>query len=161
MTEVNINSLFSSLETQANQLNSVAESANNALEAAQNRLVNLNIGIEHWHPIPLDRSDQTGSTEAHDTSIEIRFLLGFAKVDGKWCLAVKKVRHESGFFEGDMGCPYTNEYLETPAVPLLSQSRNLRLTALNMLPEFLEQLSDHVNNLLQELSNTNSKLQSM
>ena len=161
MTEVNLNSLFSSLETQANQLNSVAESANQALEAAQNRLVNLNIGFEFWHPKPLERSDLTGSTKAHDTSTEILSLLGFAKVEGKWCLALKKVRHESGFFEGDMNSPYTNEYLETQPVPLLSQSRNLRLAALNLLPEFLEQLSEQVSNLLKDLSNTNSKLQNI
>ena len=161
MTEVNLNSLFSSLESQANQLNSVAESANQALEAAQTRLVNLNIGVEIWHSKPLDRSDLDGSTNPNDTSIEVLSLLGFSKVDGKWCLALKKVRHESGFFEGDMSCPYTNEYLESPPVPLLNQSRNLRLSALNMLPKFLEEISEYVSNMLQELSNTNSKLQGM
>ena len=156
MSDSKLNSLFSSLETQANQLNLVAESANQALETTENRLVKLNVGIELWHSQPIDLS---GSTNLNDTSTEILTLFGFAKIGGKWCLAMKKVRQESGFYEGDIGCPYTNKYIEMAPVTLLSQSRNLRLNALNMLPEFLESLSENLNDLLQELSSTSSKLE--
>ena len=50
----------------------------------------------------------------------------------------------TGFYEGDVGCPYTNEYLERAAEPLLQQSRSLRIKALTVLPEFLNHLERQV-----------------
>ena len=158
MSDKDLNSLFSTLESQVNQLNSAAESANTELERAQQRLASLNIAIEIWHTRPLERSDVTGGIQLNEISTEIISLLGYAKVDSKWCLAIKKVRCESGFYEGDMNCPFTNKYLESPPTPLLSQSRSLRLNALATIPTFLEEIAEHVNNLLEELPKSKAKL---
>lgn len=158
MKDANLDSLFSSLESQVNRLNSAAEDANGTLEATQQRLVNLNIGIELWFSKPLERGDMMGGIKPHEISTEVLSLLGFAKVDGKWCLAIKKVRQESGFFEGDMSCPFTNEYLDSPPTALLSQSRSIRLNALAALPEFLKEISERVSKLLEELPEAKSKL---
>ena len=159
MTEVNLNSIFSSLESQAAELNSASDTANQALADAEKRLVALNIGMEIWCPRPLECAEAEGGTGPYETIVEVVNLLGFARAEGKWCLAVKQVRRVSGFFEGDTNCPYTNEFLETPPAPLLKQSRSLRISALEALPEFLAQITEHVQSKVQEISVAASKLQ--
>lgn len=159
MSESNLKCLFSSLKSQANQLNSAAESTNEALELSQEQLRALHIGIEIWFSKPLERSDTTGGIQPHDISTEYLTILGFAKIAGKWCLASKKIRQDSGFYEGDIGCPYTNEYLETSPEPLLNQTRHLRLNALKALPDFLAEISEKIDNLLSDLPKAHVELQ--
>lgn len=159
MAEVNLNSIFSSLESQAAELSSASDIANQALADAEKRLVALNVGIEIWYPKPLGCADAVGGTGPSETIAEVIDVLGFARAEGKWCLAVKQVRRVSGFFDGDTNCPYTNEFLVTSPAPLLKQSRSLRINALEALPEFLSQITEHVRSKVQEISIATSKLQ--
>ena len=87
MTEVNLDSIFSSLQNSATQLNEASETANAALAEAEARLVALNIGIEVWHPTPLAVADSEYGRGPYETSEEVVDLLGFARVKGKWRLA--------------------------------------------------------------------------
>lgn len=153
MNDANINDLFFSLSNSASTLNSYSDSCNKKLKDAQDRLASLNIGLEYWLSKPISRSDQQGDAGAHDYSTEIIKRLGFSRVNGSWVLAVKTVRCVSGFYQGDIDCPYTNEYVDKEPEPLLDTPREIRLTAFKSLPDFL----DGYNNLVQELNSALAK----
>ena len=61
MTEVKLDSAFSSLEQLATSLNDSSDEVNRALADAERKLVSLNIGLEVWHPRELDGTDATAS----------------------------------------------------------------------------------------------------
>ena len=144
MTEVTLHNAFSSLEQLAKNLNDSSDEVNRALADAEAKLVSLNIGLEIWHSEELDRRGATGSYRPNEVNEHVSDVLGFARVGGKWCLAVKSVTMATGFFEGDPDCPYTNEYLDRAPEPLMRQSRNLRIKALTVLPDFLKHMASDV-----------------
>lgn len=152
MNDLNTNDLFSSLSDSASTLNSYSDSCNKKLKDAQERLASLNIGLEFWLDRPISRSDQKGDIGANDNSTEIIKRLGFSRLNGSWVLAVKTVRSVSGFYQGDMDCPYTNEYVDKDPDALLDSPRELRLAALKSLPEFLYGYNNLVCELNSELS---------
>lgn len=158
MTEVNIHSILSSIESSAEELNAVSDSANRLLAEVEERLVKYNIGFEIWFGPPLARSDSEGGVGARETSTEMVDLLGFAKAEGSWCLAVKRVRRVSGFFQGDLDSPYQNDYLEASALPLVKQSRDMRTSAAELLPRFLECVLKQVRGRTQQVSEATSRL---
>jgi len=160
MTKNNLSSIFSSLESQANALNRASDTANQTLIDAEEKLISLNIGVEQWFPKALESTDADGGINPHETTEHIEDILGFARVEGKWCFAVKKIKRVSGFYEGDMGCPYENQYIEAKPAPLLKQSRSLRINAIEVLPEFLEQILEHVSQKLEKLNEVTEKLAS-
>lgn len=158
MTEVTLDSIFSSLESSAKELNNASDVANQTLAEAEQRLVNSNIGIEVWYPKILTCTDSEGGVGAYEKSIDIIDVLGFARVEGKWCLAIKSIRRVSGFYQGDEDCPYTNEFIETPPSPLLKQSRTLRIKAVAALPGFIEHILKEVRSTIHEVTKATIKL---
>ena len=144
MTEVTLDNAFSALEKLAKNLNDSSDEVNRALADSETKLVSLNIGLEIWYPQELDRRDATGSMRPNEVIDHVSDVLGFARVGGKWCLAVKRVTVATGYYEGDPECSYTNEYLDRAPEPLLRQSRNLRIKALTILPDFLKHIANQV-----------------
>ncbi len=159
MTEVDLKAVFPALETQATRLNEASDHANRVLTAIEQRLVNLNIGLEVWYSKPLDTTDSEGDFGAYATSERVIQKLGLARVDGKWCLAVKPIRQVSGFFQGDMDCPFTNQYADAPPTPLLKHSRALRIAALREMPEFVVLLNEHITSTIHELEEATEQMQ--
>ena len=100
MMIADLESVFPALETQATRLNEASDHANRVLTALEQRLVNLNIGLEVWYPKPLDTTVSEGDFGPHETSSRVIQVVGLARVDGKWCLAVKPIRVVSGFYQG-------------------------------------------------------------
>ena len=156
MTEVNLDSIFASLESSAEDLNAASDEANRVLADVEERLVGYNIGFETWYGVPLTCSDSEGGIGAFEKSEEVVDVLGFAQIDKAWCLAVKKIRRVSGFYQGDEDCPYTNEFLEAPAVPLLNQSRELRTRAATVLPDFLSYVAEEIRKKASEIGRATS-----
>ena len=93
----------------ANRLNTESDSVNETLAGIEAQLVDANVGLEVWLRQPLTSTDPTG--DAYDRSWTAT-RLGFAKIGGEWCLAVKPTRFDAGFFEGDSACPYEEEYAD-------------------------------------------------
>jgi hypothetical protein len=158
-TEVDLQAILPALQSQAARLNEASDNANRLLGGIEKQLIELNIGLEVWHSRPIDSSDSKGDLGPHQTSSRVVQLLGLARVDGKWCLAVKALRLVSGYFQGDMDCPYENQYLEAPPAPLLKASRALRLAALRAMPGFLAELNEHIGTTVRELEDAAGKLQ--
>ena len=145
MTEVNFESAFLSLAVSAASLNKFSERCNVELASAQDRLIALNIGIEHWYSRPLIRTEKTGDFGAYETETQFITLLGFAKIRGKWVLGTKEMKLISGFYQGDLDSPFENRYEHTEPSPLLDSSREIRLRAVNALPEFFSEFAEIIN----------------
>lgn len=159
MTEVNFDSLFPSLEAKAARLNEASDNANKVLSGIEKRLIDMNIGIEVWDSEPLDIAIPEGDLGPNKTSSQIVQVLGFARAEGKWCLAVKPIRLVDGFFQGDMDSPFQNRYGAGPPTPLLQAARALRIAALRKMPKFIAALDEHVAETVNEIEKTANKLQ--
>lgn len=129
----------------AKQLNQASDQVNLELQKIEKALDAANLGLTFWlEDKPIDQSDAIGGIEPHDTSEYTSDLVGFARVEGKWRLAVKRLRRVSGFYQGDMDCPFANVFVEGELTPLLKASRELRLNALRVMPDFIAALKEKV-----------------
>jgi hypothetical protein len=144
MTEVSVGDVFPALAAQAERLNKLSDEANKKLAEVEKNLVGLNLGIEFWYSQPIHRDDAVGTFSRDDTSEKLVQVLGFARVDDKWCLAVKPIKLVDGFFEGDTSAPFQNRYSGGKVVALLQASRDMRLASLSHMPEFLKEFSEYV-----------------
>ena len=119
-------SLLSSLEKSAKRLNRASDSINGVITAIQERLVASNFGLEFWFqesPLAVD----------HGSAFEVKVILGFAWLEGGWCLATRHDTDTVTFYAHDR-----------QMAPLLSASREIRLMALRSMPNFLAALQDHI-----------------
>jgi hypothetical protein len=139
MAEASLATLISKFTDTAGRLNTASDSVNSVLRTVEDRLVQANGGVEAWLRSALTSTDAEGSTRGE--TVWISTFLGFAKLDSEWGLAVKLIRFVSGFFEGDTSCPYQNEYKAGEPVRLLKSSREIRIAALEKLPELIELLT--------------------
>ena len=140
MESKNVSSLLRTFSQAADRLNAESDSANATISAIEQQLIEASVGIEVWLRRALLSNDAQGSTRGE--TIQTTNWLGFAKVDGEWCLATKPMRFVSGFFQGDESCPYQNEYADGDPVRLLRSSRQLRVAALEVLPDLIELLTE-------------------
>jgi len=131
---------LSELERKAQRLNQASDSLNLILSQVEERLVHANVGVEVWLRKALASTDSEGSTHG-ETTWSSQFL-GFAKLNGRWCLAIKPTRFASGFFEGDTNSPYQNEYSDGAPIPLSKASRDLRIAAVEVLPDLINLLAE-------------------
>jgi hypothetical protein len=83
-------------------------------------------------------------------SLEEREILGYAKLKNGWGLAVMEITAAHGHFEGDESCPFTNN-MEGQIRPLLECSRDLRTSAAELLPEFLDLLQRKTEQVIKNL----------
>jgi hypothetical protein len=127
---------LSELARLAETLNEETDSYTESLSQLEKQLRQLNLGIECW--VPLVEVARSGSPAGRETYV--RILLGYAKTEEGWGFATKEVRVERGYYQGDLDCPYENEYDEGQAKSLLKSSRQLRLQAARRLGDLLEAL---------------------
>lgn len=142
MSDSDTYAILPSLRSHADRLNSLSDKANSVLADIEKRLVELNIGLEVWGPV-LDREPTDVPLKPDEHMAEVVQLLGFAKIEGRWRLAVKSVQYVHGLFQGDDNAPYANPSAGSWK-PLLDCPRDLRIAALRTLPEFLATVDQHV-----------------
>jgi hypothetical protein len=140
VAEADLSQSLAVFESAAQRLNQASDSLNDILSTMEKRLATANAGIEAWGGRALTSSDAEGSVRGQTEWVEQR--LGFAKLNGKWCLAVKGLRIVTGFFEGDTSMPYQNEYVADEPSPLLNAARDVRIAALRELPNLIAALTD-------------------
>jgi hypothetical protein len=149
-------SRLAALDATAQELNQASNSINATLNAIEKVLGGINVGLEIWLSAPLTRTDAEGSMTTDSVWIEQR--LGYARINGKWCLAVKRLRFHSGFFEGDRSCPFQNEFRDGPEIPLAQASREARIEALGMLSELVALLDSAAKAKLAKIKESESLL---
>jgi len=121
----------------AKQLNSQTDSLNDAISALNRRLTAMNIGIECYLDRPLISS---GMSKDGDTKYEEDTYLGYDKVghEGAWELAIKEERIE---YQWDRDSGEEIPVTETWYTPLLRESRDVRLKAVEQFDELIGALT--------------------
>ena len=136
----------------ARQLNAASDQANTILASVEAKLNDAKIGVTFWfEDQPLHQSDAIGDGGLYSLREHTDDYLGYARIDGKWCLAVKRIKHTSGFFEGSTSCPFTESRLVSEPTALLKSARETRLAALRILQVFLERFTEKVSEVLGEI----------
>lgn len=138
MTHNEIAAVMAEFSKVAAQLNQESDAVNSILASVERQLIDANVGIEVW----LRALDSTDPEQLRGERVWVAQILGFAKIQNEWCLAVKPMRYATGFFEGDTSCPYQEEHSAGEPLRLLSASRDLRIKALRHLPELIAKLSE-------------------
>ena len=135
------------LSNLAQTLNKETDTYREALTQLESKLKKMNLGIETW--VTLDETGMSG-TPMRGTSMMT--MLGFAKTfpDG-WGIAVKEVRVERGFYEGDESCPWENHYEEDQPKLLLKSSRELRILASKRIEYLLNEMRDQAKAAIKSL----------
>ena len=150
---------LSPLLSKAAQLNQVSDRANRHIGDVEKKLSDAKIGITFWFDgPPLAQSDAKGDLGPDDFSEDTADILGYAKIDGKWCLAVKRMRFVRGFYEGDMSRRFRNVFVDGDPSPLLNASRELRLAALRILPDFLAAFTARIDETVGEIEAATGEL---
>ena len=138
--------MLDSLEKTAKTLNETADYYNQLIEAANERLEAIGLGIPFWwedrsfcpgptEEVPIDPDDLSSKRRKEWTD----HSLGFDKINGKWQLGIRWERWAEVVnpYHGNL----ENELIEYVISPLLSSSRQLRLATGPKLAEFLESLN--------------------
>src|SRR5262245_54860038 len=111
----------------ADELRAATTRANAYLADIERKLNDANLGVEFWFDgRRLVSCDATGDLGPHSTSAYTAEVLGYGRVQGKFRLAVKRLRFVSGFFEGHIDSPFTNTYADGEPQSLLSTTRDTR-----------------------------------
>jgi hypothetical protein len=130
MSDVEFSNLLSELNKSASELNAGTERVNSVLASVETQLTKMNLGFEVWVPDSLS-SFQISEYRYQDTE------LGFAKTGTDWSLAVRVREGKRDPRSGDFGW-YP---LPIPgSTRLLDASRQVRIKALQHIPELLEAL---------------------
>lgn len=137
MVEAEFPKLLQEFQKAAVDLNLKSNGINVTLFQCELALVNANAGIEYWSRKELLSSEP--DTDEGGKRFRETARLGFAKVDGEWHLAVQPVTKE--WYEEDIG-DQGWQIASTEKPMVLSQaSRELRIAALEELPDFIAKLT--------------------
>ena len=146
-------SKLAALDTTAARLNKASNSINDSILTVENFVAGLGVGLEVWLRTAVTKGDAEGSPRGESVWSEQR--LGYSRLNGKWCLALKWFRVHTGFFEGDTNCPYQNEYSDGEAIPLTQASREARIAALGLLPDLVSELNAAAETALEKIEKAN------
>jgi hypothetical protein len=157
-SDVDLSEILSSVDGAAKRLNKISNNANEVITSVENRLLRANIGMEIWWDTSIMWADCSNELGRYEQSTWAGRLLGFAKINGEWCLGVKTVRWVKGYHEGDPDSEYTTEHLLDEPTQLRRASRDVRLAALKKMPEFLAFLAKAVEDAVAEMETTTEAL---
>ena len=157
-SDVDLSEILSSVDGAAKRLNQISNNANQVITSVENRLLRANIGMEVWWDKSIMSADCSNELGRYEESTWAGRLLGFAKINGDWCLGVKTVRWVTGYQDGDRDLEYTTEHLLDGPTQLKRASRDVRLAALKKMPEFLAYLTKAVENTVTEMETTTEAL---
>src|SRR2546427_9712921 len=110
MAEANLDAKIASLAKTAESLNRASNSINTTLDTVEKKLVAAKIGLEVWLSGYLSPVMSSIMLEPHFHQIHgqversLQRQLGFTKLNGKWCLAVRGIETNDGYFERDVNC---------------------------------------------------------
>lgn len=133
----------------ASRLNQETDTLNWAIEAVENRLESMNLGVTWWDQALLDAQDEPSDSTM--TRFAQGWVLGHTKIADRWRLAVKRVRTEDGYFESDLNCPYHNIYDLSEPKPLIRASRLVRVQAVARLGHLVDTLAEQVTRYVEDI----------
>jgi len=125
---------FKTLAQTASELNSATKRLSETIAALDDSLKGLNLGISSWI--------QFASSTSADGLVEETHELGYAKINGKWGVAIRHI----SWFAPDPEQNQVKEWLFADA------SRELRLKAIDYVPKLIEQLNNDAQNYTAKLT---------
>jgi hypothetical protein len=149
MSDQELSRLLSELQQNAQKLNEASDSINLVVTSIEQKIVESNVGLECWLDFdPIDRTKWTYWRDDSNTdhSSRTETILGFAKLvqpEG-WRLAVRER-------EVDTYGEETKSEYKTPT-PLWRASRELRIRALEKMPDIIELLRDEAKRSLEAIA---------
>src|SRR5262249_898685 len=140
MAPSELSTRLSSLEEEATKLNGVSNSATDILNTVEKRLARMNIRLEVWlDSWPLKKTDPR-FIDDDEESVKVHWIqkaLGYARTEKKWWLGVKTVQMNGPEEEHEEPIEVC---IDGDPIPLAQASRTIRLSAIRLLPRFLERL---------------------
>jgi len=147
-----MNQIFESLEKTTSRLNETANSANELIRSANERLAAIGAGVAYYSTECVLREESRSLLDANtECQVDVgceSYALAYAKIYGVWQLGVRNLHYTSA------ASGYAGNYdlVGWDDEPLLSADRELRIKAVNMLPEFLQEYTAYIEKLADELS---------
>lgn len=128
-----VQSAYQQLSAVASELNAVSDELGKSISDLDASLKKLNLGVEQWVEVRGNDDPQTGDHWEEE--------LGYAKVNGKWGIALRTV-------EGNYNWP-DQDHFETW---LFNEGpRELRLSAIGFIPELLAKLSEEATSMAKKV----------
>jgi hypothetical protein len=127
-----INNHVAQLSSLAETLNQETDTYTESLTQLEKKLRQMNLGVEAW--VPLKENNRSGNPKRQSTMMT---MLGYAKTSDGWGFALRDVRVECGFYQGDADCPWEDHYDEGEPKLLLKSSRELRILAARYIGDLL------------------------
>jgi hypothetical protein len=124
------------LADSASRLNKASDELSKAIAPIEAVLKKLNLGISKWHTFAGGNPDQDGDWVSRE--------IGYAKVGGKWCLALAE---RAGNAHGGPDDVVETEWAFNDA------PRQLRIRAVKEIPKLLEALVDEAEKVTAALEN--------
>jgi hypothetical protein len=141
MVDAKIHACLASFSEAAQSLRQISDDLNTLILTVEAALIDANVGLEVWVRQPLS---EMSKEEGRGTPFWRQ--LGFAKVNGKWCLAVREL----------IGTPeeYDEEYpCSREETPLLQASRYDRIASLRLLPALIKAVEGAAKMATQDIEN--------
>lgn len=135
----------------AKKLNEKSDELTDTIETLNRKLTALKLGVEVWcarHPMEVGEFSAEDDEGNPCAAWAVAKLLGFAKVNEKWQLAVKDARvlQRDGCELDDYEVQYSYR-----SEPLLGCSREIRIAAMGVIPSLLDDLQRRANMMLQSI----------
>ncbi len=130
---------LSELTPLAKELNQTTDEINGIISTVNEKLAALNLGVEAWlDPSTTSKIPAADMTVTHlHRSTASMPVLGYAKLEDAWQLAIKE---EKIIYQWNDDAREEEEVSEDSYRPLLKASRDVRLRALEQLPQLLDAL---------------------
>ena len=130
---------LSELTPLAKELNQTTDEINGIISTVNEKLAALNLGVEAWlDPSTISKIPAADLTVTHlHRSTASTPVLGYAKLEDAWQLAIKE---EKIIYQWNDDAREEEEVSEDSYRPLLKASRDVRLRALEQLPQLLDAL---------------------
>lgn len=146
-----MDTIFEALQQTAQRLNTTADAANELIRSTNERLAAIGAGVSYASDnLRLGESTESRWDDAIEREVTIGFdvsLLAYAKINGAWQMGV-----ESQTFVPvvrDSGDEY--DLIRTSHSPLLNLDREKRIRVAAMLPQFLREYTQYLNDLADKL----------
>jgi hypothetical protein len=136
-----LSELSRKLNEKSDQLSTIITSINEKLGA-------MNLGVEVWlehQALEMGATKHRPDEQDCDVMYQEGEVLGYCRIDGTWQLAVKTCWYD--FVEDD--CDVEPTPVVNSEDPLLKASRSIRIKALELLPQLLDQIKTGAQKMLE------------
>lgn len=143
--------IFASLQQTTSRLNTTADAANALIRATNERLAAIGAGVAYASEnLRISESFESRWDDVAEREVRIGYEVGFlafAKISGTWQMGVEW----QTFVPAATDSADDYELIRTSHFPLLNLDREKRIRVAAMLPQFLREYTQYLNDLADKL----------